>query len=75
MGIGKEEDDLDLAEDLCLWVEEGRQVRDELQHDLEIIDDTCTGCNGGDDRLQKGKCVQLDTIPMVHQVICQFVNL
>ena len=51
MGIGKEEDDLDLAEDLCLWVEEGRQVRDELQHDLVIIDDTCTGGNGGDGRL------------------------
>ena len=51
MGIGKEEDDLDLAEDLCLWVEEGRQVRDELQHDLVIIDYTCTGGNGGDGRL------------------------
>ena len=50
MGIGKEENDLDLAEDLCLWVEEGRQVRDELQHDLVIIDDT-KGGNGGDSHL------------------------
>ena len=50
MGIGKEEDDLDLVDDLCLWVEEGRQVRDELQQYLVIIDDT-KGGNGGDGRL------------------------